>query len=327
MTPEALTPAWLGRLPGLAGVTGLALRRIGQASGFSGCRLYRLTLAPGGARVVAKFSPAAPAALAAMAAANAREVAFYRGGAAGLPAPACHFAACDPATGASLLILQDLGGWRAGSFRRGLGPAQAGLALAALAQGHARHWGRIAEAGGSLQAAYPFDRLWPAYLDRLGRPLPAAIDRLGTRIAADPPRALARLAGTVPPTLCHGDPQADNLRFGGGGEVLLIDWQMAGPGPGLADVGYLLASSLEPATRRRHEAALVARWRAGLAARGVADGGAAAGYALAAVGKLWITVAATLFFDNRGAARQRWRQVDLDRLAAFCDDHDPAALL
>ena len=229
--PEDITPDWL-RLSGAVGghVSTVRATRIGQDEGFSGCRLYRLTLDGGAASLVAKMSPADPATAARMAAANAREVAFYaaHGQDTGLPVSRCPVALSDAATGASLLILQDLGGNRAVPFAVGLGGRDAGLALQALAALHARGWdGDTPLDGTTLQQAHPFHTLWPAYLDRTG-PLPPALRALGDRIAADPVAACDRLTGSGPQTRLHGDPQADNLRFGNGPTARLIDWQMTG---------------------------------------------------------------------------------------------------
>lgn len=336
---EQITPAWLNRsLAGTGRVTGVQASLIGQDEGFSGCRLYRLWLqheGAGPALLVAKLSPADPAMAGRMAAANAREVAFYAGfgGDAGLPLPCCHVALSDPETGASLLILQDLGGHRAVPFATGLGVAEATLALRSLAGLHARWWDDCdLPATDSLQRAYPFHSLWPAFLDQVARTmpdlaLPPALRALGDRIAADPDKAWLRLAKSGPPTRIHGDAQADNLRFGDspeGPQAWLIDWQLTGVGAGMADVGYLLISSLPPALRRLHEARLVEVWHAALAERGARADPCAEAYPIAAAGKLWITVAATLHYDSATPAKRRWRRIDLERLAAFCVDHDPA---
>jgi len=93
---------------------------------------------------------------------------------------------------------------------------------------------------------------------------------------------------------------------------------------GAGVVGYLMISSLAPALRRQHERALVDLDQTALDARAV-PGNDTDGYVPAAAGKLWITVAATLQYDNASPAKQRWRRTDLERLAAFCADHNPAA--
>ena len=332
--PEDITPAWLQQSGAVDGpMSGISATRIGQDEGFSGCRLYRLALDGQAVSLVAKMSPADPVRATRMAAANAREVAFYaaQGQAPDLPIPRCRLARHDAASGASLLILQDLGGDRAVSFAAGLGVRDAGLALRALGTLHARGWdGDAHHDGGNLQQSHPFHTLWPAYLDHIGPALPPALRALGDRIAADPEAACAKMNGTGPQTRLHGDPQADNLRFGDGAEgpmARLIDWQMTGRGAAIADVGYLLISSLSPTLRRANEADLIALWRVSLAARGVQADPGHDGYLLAAARKLWVTVVATLGYDNASPVKQAWRRTDLARLAAFCADHDPARML
>lgn len=332
--PEDITPAWLQQSGAVDGpLSGVSATRIGQDEGFSGCRLYRLSLDGQAVSLVAKMSPADPGRAMRMAAANAREVAFYaaQGQTPDLPIPRCHLARYDAASGASLLILQDLGGDRAVSFAAGLGVQDAGLALRAVAALHAQGWdGDADHDGGNLQLSHPFHILWPAYLDHIGRALSPALRALGDRIAADPEAACARLNDTGPQTRLHGDLQADNLRFGDGPEgpmARLIDWQMTGRGAAIADVGYLLISSLSATLRRANEADLIALWRASLAARGVAAAPGDDGYLLAAVRKLWVTMVATLGYDNASPVKQAWRRTDLARLTAFCADHDPARML
>jgi hypothetical protein len=46
-------------------------------------------------------------------------------------------------------------------------------------------------------------------------------------------------------------------------------------------------------------------------------------YIVSAASKLFITVTATVNFDNMSAHRMAWRKADLQRLMAFIDDHDP----
>jgi hypothetical protein len=44
-------------------------------------------------------------------------------------------------------------------------------------------------------------------------------------------------------------------------------------------------------------------------------------YLQSVVGKLFITVVATILLDNSGSAKTAWRRADLERLLAFCADH------
>ncbi len=75
---------------------------------------------------------------------------------------------------------------------------------------------------------------------------------------------------TLPQTLCHGDTHIGNtyrLPDDTGG---LFDWQLASQGFAMHDIGYLLATGLTVAERRRHERDLLAWYRERLLAHGVA---------------------------------------------------------
>lgn len=57
-------------------------------------------------------------------------------------------------------------------------------------------------------------------------------------------------ASTSDPTLCHGDPRADNLCFAGDGSAVLFDWQQIAVQFPEADLAWLMATSLDPEVRR-----------------------------------------------------------------------------
>ena len=69
-------------------------------------------------------------------------------------------------------------------------------------------------------------------------------------------------------TLVHGDDHIGNL-FVDRGRTGFYDWAVATRLPGMRDVAYFLCNSLPTEVRRSEEAALLARYRAGLAERGV----------------------------------------------------------
>jgi aminoglycoside phosphotransferase family enzyme len=66
----------------------------------------------------------------------------------------------------------------------------------------------------------------------------------------------------VSPTLCHGDPRADNLCFDGNGIPVLFDWQQIAVQFGEADLAWLASTSLTPATRRSCDEQLLERYGA-----------------------------------------------------------------
>ncbi len=79
------------------------------------------------------------------------------------------------------------------------------------------------------------------------------------------------------PTLCHGDPRADNMHFADDGSAVLFDWQQIAVQFGEADLAWLAATSLTPQDRRAHHRDLltgygadVDRFRLGLVLPGLA---------------------------------------------------------
>jgi aminoglycoside phosphotransferase (APT) family kinase protein len=69
-------------------------------------------------------------------------------------------------------------------------------------------------------------------------------------------------------TLIHGDTHSGNL-FVDAGRTGFYDWAVAGRAPGVRDVAYFLCNSLPVPTRRAEEDAMLDRYLAGLAGRGV----------------------------------------------------------
>ena len=61
--------------------------------------------------------------------------------------------------------------------------------------------------------------------------------------------------GRQPWTLLHQDFRVENLFFDpSGGEVVVIDWQSLGRGPGAYDLAYLLGGSMRPSSGGRTSA-------------------------------------------------------------------------
>lgn len=343
LTPEWLTATLLASKSTTSRVTSAHLARIGEDEGFTGGGLYRITLTydpPNPAApttLVAKLSPHDPETRRLMRAANAREVDFYHSLAQGntLPVPRCYHADFDAETGASIVLLQDLSGYRSVPFIKGCGPADAKRVVEALAAIHAKWWNAPVLAtlsGAAMVAEYPFDQYWPQYPEKLKALLqdieiPAAFLQLGDFIAQNHVQIFTNLMETAPITCIHRDLQADNVMFAkpkGRAGAILLDWQFAGKGRGAYDVGYFLISSVEPSQRRQMERGLVGHYHAELLRHGITGYGLAqcwTDYLQSVAGKLFITVAATVLLDNSSPHKQAWRRADLTRLLAFCKDH------
>ncbi|QYK40958.1 MAG: phosphotransferase [Paracoccaceae bacterium] len=319
--PADLTPGWLSAALARP-VTAVRTEPLSHDRAFSGGLLLRLHLSGPGApeTLVAKLAPARPDLRRHLAAANAREVAFYARLAADTPGVAgALFAAVDGA-GGSVLILPDLSDHAALPLVAGCPVVRADAAVRALARIHARWWNAPAPAAlppADLARDFGFAALWPGF--RTANPsLPPPLVALGDRLAA------GATPSPAPATLVHRDAHLENVLFTRDGAALWLDWQMAGWGAGATDLAYFLAASLPPDARRQSEDALVAAWHAELAAAGVTGYGLAQAlrdYRGGLGGKLVLTVVATATFDNAGPARAAYRRADLDRLCAFAADH------
>lgn len=156
--------------------------------------------------------------------------------------------------------------------------AQLGDVMDVLAAVHAAFWGDATLAGSDV--VRPILTTTPGLYRTVGRKrcLPLARDRW--RVWLDDDRvaliedALDRFADDVaavnePVTLIHGDPRSDNILFRNDGEVVLLDWALAGHAHPGFDVGYLLSSCLD-ADRIAAADDLVDRYLSALSERGVA---------------------------------------------------------
>ncbi len=313
----------LGRAVSVRGV-----ERIGVDEGFTGGGVFRVTCE--GETLIAKLSPNDPKLSHEFKAANAREVQFYTQFAQDerLPVPRCHFGDFDEETGASVLIIEDAGAGRPVSFSKGCSLGDAERVVDALARIHGAFWQapELKDVQGvETLEEFDFSDVWGRYGDALkavlGCDVPRSMQRLGDYFAQNRHSVFGRLLNTEPMTLLHRDVQVDNILFHDD-VVSVLDWQFVGKGRGAYDLAYFLISSLEPPVRRTHEKELVQRYVSGLQRDDYGFDLCWQDYLLAVFGKLNVTVVATVLLDNSGPHKQAWRQADLDRLVAFCEDHD-----
>lgn len=172
------------------------------------------------------------------------EVRFYREIApvVGVRVPQCYLA--EESGGATLLHLEDLSGWRLGAD-----PADAARTLATLHerwQGEAAaRWPWLRRPGAAVDLVGAlYDETWPALAARAD--LRLATRSLGERLVGCVAEAEADLATAGAATLVHGDASSQNMRTSASGEVALLDWEDVGAAPGVADLAWLLVSSVEP---------------------------------------------------------------------------------
>lgn len=348
-TIAEITPEWLSATLRLAGtitsdteVISIHSSPIGTRQAFFG-QLARLGLTyshPDAAplSMIAKVSRRIPL----LEGATQREGQFYRLVAAqhSLSVPRCYASTYDADTGTGVLLLEDLTPLRTVDFALGASAADVETAVVGLASWHGAMWNQPESSGAPhffTLDSIPFAELWARFPEHFARFSPScslrpSIVALGDRLAGDLDLVTERLQ-EPPLTLIHGDPHIDNFLFADSSAhppVVLLDWQFVGSGQAATDVGYLLASSLPVAIRRREEAALLETYH-----RHLADftpdrcdpDRFHRGYRLSAFVKLAMTVAATVLTDSSDSHRQAWRRADMERLVAFADDHDPIGAL
>ena len=290
--PDLVTAEWLSEVltsgGALAGerVVDFTAEPIGTGQVGANIR-YQLTYdAPdsaGPASVVAKFASRDETSQAAGIATLTyeTEVAFYRDVAdtVEVSRPHCWFAAIEHGTAEVVLVLEDLTPAVQGDQLAGCTPDEAALAMDEAAKLHGPRWGDptlldhawLADRAGSSPGVGDLYRgMWAGFVDRYRATLDDAAVDVGERLAA----AIEGWSAHQPPTLTvtHGDFRLDNMLFGtaeGGRPLTVVDWQTVRAGCGTADVAYFLGAGLDPAERRRHERALVARYHHGLLDYGV----------------------------------------------------------
>ena len=284
--PELLTPDNLSALLG-APVASFGFDRDGITAGFFGdvARL-RVAYADEGQaaraglpeRVIAKFPSPDPDAfrIGLDRGYYDREVTFYRdyAPACGLRVPACYGSAVDPATGAAVLLLEDLSAMRPGTQRRL--PQDAAALLTQLAAFHARLWDDPTLAAlpwlpsansGAERFARDFPTAWPTILRVLGADPSGPLAGLGALVAQRLPSIKAAIA-EPPQTFLHADLRVENLFFDDTGAAAIVDWQHCRRGRAAVDAAaYLFGMGAELAEAQ--ERALLADYHAALTAAGV----------------------------------------------------------
>ncbi|WP_019929136.1 phosphotransferase family protein [Nocardia sp. BMG111209] len=237
------------------------------------------------------------------------EHAFYTtvAGTVAVPLPRVHH--CDIARDASefVLLMSDLHPAVQGDQIRGCTPAEARVAVEALAGLHGPRWcdpawltfdgaalpraqGAVARGMGDL-ARFALDATLTGLGDRL-----TAEDRATLTAAAD---AIEPWLGIHPDRFCllHGDYRLDNLLFApDASAVTVVDWQTITIGLPARDLAYFLGTGLTPDLCARVEADLVAAYHARLLGYGVTGYPAADGWTDYRLGMLQIPMLTTLGF-------------------------------
>jgi len=211
----------------------------------------------------------------------AREHHFYETAAhrISLPVPRCHYNAGDTEGGTYLLLLEDLVGMEMGDQLAGLGVPRAHRIIEQLAAFHAQWW-ETPELDALdwlprqddalyLAAVPPIVTAGVAALGALEHDLPPGSMDLARRVDASFVE-LTLACAQGPRTFVHGDARLDNLFFTPGtDECTVIDWQLSMRCRGVADVVWLLATSMDPDVQNASVDALLDTYQRSLAQHGV----------------------------------------------------------
>lgn len=176
------------------------------------------------------------------------------------------------------LVLEDLAPAVVGDHVAGATLDQAQRAIDALAIHHAAwfehpmlaslDWMPGLDDPSVLTLKDTFAMGWPMFLERFADELPDRCLAWCERFVEHIPTWIAGHLDD-PLTMTHGDFRLDNLFFFDDGTIAVIDWQLCMRAPGQGDFVYFCANNLTVDMRRAHEQSLLARYVAGLHARGV----------------------------------------------------------
>ncbi len=197
--------------------------------------------------------------------------------------PEIYHAEITPGTADFVILMQDLTGMTMIDQHQGMSVEQARAAVRVLAQIHAVWWDDVT---GESTAWIPdmiseriafVDKLLtgilPVFSDGFAGYLPPGGLEVYEQFSGSYLNVNRKLAARSPWTLVHQDYRVENMLFGpeGSGQVVVIDWQGIGRGPGSYDLAYLLGGSLDTELRRQHEEALVRAYHDALMMAGVSS--------------------------------------------------------
>lgn len=213
------------------------------------------------------------------------EVRFYNELAAQVKVglPKVHLAEIESGTADFVIVMEDLSHLTMVDQSVGMNAEQAEAAVRVLAHVHAAWWDQAqTEAlewiptmiGPRIEFVdQMLTQILPVFLEGFASYLPPGGVEIYERFAGSYLSINKVIAGRSPWTLVHQDFRVENVMFGptGSGEVVVLDWQGIGRGPGAYDLAYILSGSMEPDLRRAHETQLVQAYHQQLQQLGVSD--------------------------------------------------------
>jgi hypothetical protein len=335
--PGSITPQWLtaalrsGGTIGETTVDSITIKRIGEDESFSGGALLHLEINYCGgeqadmpASLIAKLSPNDPEIRSLLKNFNAREAYFYAELAHECSplVPRCFYSDFDAETGECILLLEDLSHFQYVEFIAGCEPEDVEHVVQALARFQAHWWDspNLKGLGGtSILSEIPFSEVWPLYRKKVAELLPDffipdTFFALGKYVAENEFSVFKRLLESEPITCIHRDIHVDNILFSrqtDDSPVKVLDWALMGKGRGVYDVAYFLISSVPSEQRRLAERNLLLTYHSALVQYGIKDYSFEQcwfDYRLAVIGKLFVTVGATVLADNSTPHKKAWRK-------------------
>jgi hypothetical protein len=197
--------------------------------------------------------------------------------------PVIYHSEIQPGTAEFVVVMEDLSDLTLVDQRVGMTLDQAAAAVKILAAIHATWWNDVKNPdmewipsmdGPRIEFVTELmPQILPTYLEAFAASLPEGgvelMETFSTRYLA----VNSTVASRSPWTLAHQDYRVENLLFGppGSDQVVVLDWQGIGRGPGAYDLGYLLGGSLDTQLRRDNETNLVRTYHNILVAEGVSD--------------------------------------------------------
>lgn len=211
------------------------------------------------------------------------EVRFYAelGERTGSGLPHIHFSEIVSGTAEFVIVMEDLSRLSMIDQSVGMNADQARAALRVLAGIHAAWWDAVqteelewipSMIGPRIEMVSGLmGQIYPVFAERFAHRLPEGGAELGERFAVRYLDLQKVLSARSPWTLAHQDYRVENLMFGDPAidEVVVLDWQGLGRGPGAYDLAYVLGGSMTIDDRRTHEDALVAAYHERLVECGV----------------------------------------------------------
>ncbi len=279
-TPEALSNSWLSEVLGRS-VKGHRVERFSEGTGVIGLvTRVHLDVEEGPPTLIAKFPSPAPEnrAVAATYDMYGREVRFYQQIAGSLPlkTAACYYTTYDPESQDFVLLLEDLVNYRIGDQVAGCTLEEARAVVDAIALMHASTWRgagvpSLQSHGSDMQRdgmIGGFQLGWPVVQEQFADLIPSSAAHAGGKM----PGAIGGLLEEMcrdPVAMAHADVRLDNIFFGTGNDVVLVDWQSACTSAPEQDLAYFLTQSVPRDVLARED--LVLRYYEALVANGIDD--------------------------------------------------------